>query len=452
MATRWSKFQGRLSLFDHGPGALREAAVEILEHCIRAADPYPSTLDLVRRTGNNLYVSDLKYNLDQWNHIFVVGAGKATQSVALALEEVLGECITDGVVILKRGEDHSLERIRIIEAAHPVPDQASWDGAKQVVRISEQAAQGDIVIAAFTGGSSALMVWPADEISLADKQALNKILLECGASIQEINAVRKHVSCVKGGRLGLQIFPAELINLTVSDVIGDPLDCITDLTVPDTSTYLDARATLDKYHLWGNVPSSIKEYLKRGVKIETPKVYSHRYHSFITVASDVACSKAADKCRELGFETNILTNSMEGESRVAAISFIKSACEIAKASRPGDRYAFLSSGETTVTLDDVHGEGGRNQEFTLSAALQIMGLKNVVVASLATDGTDGPTDACGGIVDCETIVRARSAGLDPEEALTLHMSKKVLAASGDLLISGPTGTNVNDVALVLIEA
>lgn len=451
MANRWSNFHCSSSLVDHGPTELRAAAVKILEHCIHAADPYPKVLDIIRRRGRQLLVSDLKYDLDRWNHIFVVGAGKATQSVALAVEEVLGDLITDGAVIIKRGETHCLECIRIIEAAHPVPDQASWDGAQEVVRIAKQATQDDLVIATFTGGSSALMVWPADGISLTDKQVLNKLLLRCGASIQEINAVRKHVSRIKGGNLGLQIFPAELINLTVSDVIGNPLDCITDLTVPDTSTYNDAWDTLDKYDLWKIVPLSISEHIKRGQEIETPKVYPQRSHSFITVTNEFACQAMATKCRELGFETHILTNSMDGESRVAAHKFIQSAREIVNTYPPGKRLAFLSGGETTVTLDEIHGEGGRNQEFALSAAFQINSLNNAVVASLATDGTDGPTDACGGLVDRDTITRAKNAGLDPEKALSLHMSKKVLSATGDLLISGPTGTNVNDVALLLVD-
>jgi glycerate 2-kinase len=451
MAIRWSTFHHRSSLTDHGPTSLREAAVEILEHFIQAADPYPRTLNLIKRMGNRLHINHLVYNLDDWKHIYIVGAGKATQSVALGLEDVLGDRINDGVVILKRGESHYLRHIRTLEAAHPVPDQASWDGAREVVRIAELATQDDLVISAFTGGSSSLMIWPWEGISLEDKQHLNTLLLGCGASIQEVNAVRKHVSRVKGGRLGLKIFPAEMINLTVSDVIGDTLDCITDLTVPDTSTYKNAWATLDKYSLWNEIPASIRDHLKRGPEIETPKEYSGRYHSFISVTSKDACIATAAKCRELGFETHILTNSMEGESHLAAVDFINSAQNILKGVPSGMRYAFLASGETTVTLNGVNGEGGRNQEFSLSAARHIAGKNGMVVASLATDGTDGPTDACGGLVDSETILRAKNAGMDLNEALSHHATKKVLSATGDLLVSGPTGTNVNDVALLLIE-
>jgi hydroxypyruvate reductase/glycerate 2-kinase len=451
MPQRWSSFQSKSSLVDHGPASLRSNAVEILEHYIRAADPYPRTLDIIKIDGNELFIGDIRFHLNEISHIYVVGAGKATQSVALAVEEILKDRISDGLVILKRGESHYLDHIRIKAASHPIPDQASWDGAREIVRLSELAIQGDLVIATFTGGSSALMVWPAPGISLQDKQLLNKLLLECGASIQEINAVRKHVSLVKGGRLGLKIFPAELVNLTVSDVIGDPLDCITDLTVPDTSTYQDAWATMDKYSLWDKIPRNICEHLKQGTDIETPKVYTNSYHSFITVTSREVCLSTADKCREMGFETHILTNSMDGESRLAAKDFINTAYQIARKSDPLKRLAFLSSGETTVTLDGSTGEGGRNQEFSLSAAHMIADQKGVVVACLATDGTDGPTDACGGLVDSETVHRARNAGIDPEDALSFHVSMKALQATGDLMISGPTGTNVNDVALLLID-
>jgi len=451
MIKRWSSFDNKSSLLDHGSVTLRMAAVEILEHYIKAADPYPRSLNILRRNDNQLNIGNFIYKMDQWSRIYVVGAGKATQSVALAVEEVLGNCITDGMVILKRGEPHYLKHIRIVEAAHPVPDQASWDGAKEIVNISEQATSNDLVIAIFTGGSSSLMVWPCDGISLKDKQDLNHLLLGCGATIQEINAVRKHISLVKGGRLGLMIFPAKLINITVSDVIGDSLDCITDLTVPDSSTYKDAWATLDKYDLWNVIPASIREHLKRGLEIETPKNYSHSYHSNITVTSKEACLSTAAKCQELGFETFILTTAMEGESHIAAKDFINSAYKIINSNDPGRRYAFLSSGETTVTLEVANEEGGRNQEFSLSAAHQISSQNGVVVASLATDGTDGPTNACGGLVDSETISRARNAGLVPDEALLLHKSKIVLSATGDLLVSGPTGTNVNDVALLLYD-
>ncbi len=416
----------------------------IIEHGIRAADPYAATMDLLKLDGDRLCVGLLEYDLQEWKHIYVVGAGKATQPIALALEEVLGDRITDGLVILKRGEERKLHRIRIIEAAHPVPDEESYRGAQEIVKIARQAGQHDLVFAAITGGSSALLVWPADGISLADKQALNEILLRCGASIREINAVRKHASRVKGGRLAQEIFPAELINLTVSDVTGDPLDYITGPTVPDTSTYKDAWRTLDKYNLWDQMPESVRQHLKRGTEIESPKAFSNRYHTFIVVAGDAACLGAARRSEELGYVSHILTTEMEGESRDAAVAFVDFANDVEAP------CAIIAGGETTVTIDGGCGEGGSNQEFALSAALAIAGRENVVVASVDTDGTDGPTEAGGGLVDGETVARARAAGFDASEYLRTHSALPLLETTGDLVITGPTGTNVNDLKLLLV--
>jgi len=431
-------------LIDHGPRKLREAAVDIIKRGIRAADPYAATVDLLRLDGDRLCVRPLEYDLREWDHIYVIGAGKATQTIALALEEVLGDRITDGLVILKRGEPRKLRRIRIIEAAHPVPDEESCRGAQEIVKLARQAGRRDIVFGAITGGSSALLVWPADTISLADKQALNEILLKCGASIREINAVRKHASRVKGGRLAQEIFPAELINLTVSDVTGDPLDYVTGPTVPDTSTYEDAWRTLDKYDLWNRVPKSVRQHLERGAEIESPKTFSDRYHTFLVVSGDAACLGAARRSEELEYPSHILTTEMAGESRDAAVAFVDFANTVEAP------CAIIAGGETTVTIDGECGEGGPNQEFALSAALAIAGRENVVVASVDTDGTDGPTEAGGGLVDGGTVGRARAAGLDADQCLRMHSALKLLETTGDLVITGPTGTNVNDLKLILL--
>jgi len=423
---------------------LREDAVDIIEHGIRAADPYAATMDLLRLDGNCLCVGPLEYDLREWDHVYVVGAGKATQGIALALEEVLGNRITDGLVVLKRGDLPRLRRIRIIEAAHPVPDEESYRGAQEIVKIARQAGRRDIVFSAITGGSSALLVWPADGITLADKQILNEILLKCGASIREINDVRKHVSRVKGGWLAEDIFPAELINLTVSDVTGDPLDYITGPTVPDTSTYEDAWRTLDQYDLWEGVPVSVREHLRRGPEIETPKAFSHNYHSFIVVPGNAACLGAVRRSEELGYVSHIVTTEMEGESHDEAVAFVDVADTLEAP------CAAIAGGETTVTIRGDCGEGGSNQEFALSSALAIAGRENIVVASVDTDGTDGLTEASGGLVDGETVSRAKAAGLDAGECLRTHSALRLLESTGDLVITGPTGTNVNDLKLLLV--
>jgi glycerate 2-kinase len=440
----WWEIQNRARLMDHGPEAMRAVAVDIIEHGIHAADPYTATMNLLKLQGDHLCVGSLEYDLRDWKHIYVVGTGKATQPIALALEEVLGGRITDGLVVLKRGAPRRLRRIRIIEAAHPVPDENSYRGAQEMVRLARRAGQGDLVFAAITGGSSALLVWPADGISLADKQALNQILLTCGASIREINAVRKHASCVKGGRLATEIFPAELINLTVSDVTGDPLDYITGPTVPDTSTYQDAWRVLDKYNLWERVPASVRAHLERGPEIESPKHFTHPYHSFIVVPGDAACLGAARRAEALGYPSHILTTEMEGESHDEAIAFV----DVARAFEAP--CALIAGGETIVTIHGECGEGGSNQEFALSAALAIAGRDDLVVGSVDTDGTDGTTAAAGGLVDGETVGRAAAAGLDAEGCRRMHAAFKLLEATGDLVVTGSTGTNVNDLKLALV--
>lgn len=447
---RWAHILDKERLIDHGSVHLRAAALDIIEHAIRAADPYAAALRLISLDSDLLRVGELEFNLRDWEHIYVIGAGKATHSIAEALEEILGDRITAGAITIKQGETSRLKRIRATIAAHPIPDEASVSGAHEIINLARQAGPRDIVFSTFTGGSSSLFVLPENRISLADKRLLNKLLLECGASIREMNAVRKHISRVKGGRLGLQIFPAALINLTVSDVVGDPLDYITDPTVPDTSTYEDAWCTLDKYQLWERIPGSIRAHLRLGPEIETPKSYTYPCHSFILIASDAACQGAADRCRQLGFGPHILTTSMEGESREAAQRFVEAASQIMDA-LPRDQAgcAVLASGETVVTIHEPSGEGGPSQEFAAAATLELSGHPDVVLASFATDGTDGPGNAGGGLVDGHTADRVRQCGLDPAVLLDTHSARTLLEASGDLLITGPTGTNVNDVALLL---
>ena len=444
----WRQVQNRDHILGHGPSRLRADAVDIIEHGIRAADPYRATLSLLKLDGDLLRVGSLEYDLRDRENIYVVGAGKATQAIAMALEAILADRITDGVVILKRGETHRLQKIRIMEAGHPVPDEDSYRGAQQIVRLARGAGPRDLVFSAITGGSSALMIWPAEGISVNDKRLLHEILLWSGASIREINAVRKHTSRIKGGLLGLEVLPAELINLTVSDVVGDPLDYITGPTVPDTSTYADAWRTVDKYSLWDRVPESVRDYLKRGPEIETPKNYPRDHSTYIVVPGDTACLGAVDRCRQLGYETRLLTTEIEGESHEQGALFVSRAFSLVQDTKA---IAVVAGGETTVAIDGEHGQGGPNQEFALSAALAIAGHESTVVVSVDTDGTDGPTDASGGIVDEASLERAKQAGLDPETLLRQHATRALLEITGDLIITGPTGTNVNNLMVLLVE-
>lgn len=443
--------RNRSKLIDHGPSQLRADAVDIIDHAILAADPYWGTLKLIHLAGDLLQIGDYQYNLRDWRHIYVVGAGKATHGIALALEEILGEHITEGVVILKRGEESHLQRIRVVYASHPVPDEASVHGARELIALARKADENDLVISAITGGSSALAVLPPDGVSLADKQCLNELLLSSGASIREINAVRKHVSQFKGGRLALEIFPAELIVLTVSDVVGDPLDYITDPTVPDTSTILDAWNTLDKYRLWDRAPDSIREYLQQGMGTESPKSFEGHFHAFILVTGDAAFKGAVNRAIELGYLATLIPKEIEGESCLQAQDMLDQAMSLFKETRGEMPFILIGRGETIVTIADSRGAGGPNQEFALAAALGIEGLQGIVAVSIDMDGTDGPTDFSGAIVDGWTVARAKERGLEAGEYLKIHNSTVLLNAAEDLIYTGPTGTNVNDLMFILMD-
>lgn len=451
-----SYIKNRSQLLSHGNIKLREYALDIIDHALTAATPYKATRNLVRLQDNHLIVGEFRVDLSSRRRIYLLGGGKATYPIAKALEDLLGERISDGVIICKYGQEGELYHARLYHAGHPIPDEAGYFAAGQALSLARLTGPGDIVFGCVTGGSSALMPFPVPEVTLEDKKSVNKLLLTCGANIYEINAVRKHLSQIKGGRLAMAVHPqAHLINLTVSDVTGDELDYITDPTVPDTSFLSDARTTLTKYDLWDKVPVSVSQYLKDdGPAQETPKasdLADHKRHDFILVPSDAAGVAAADKARELGFNTMILSTMLEGESKELGGVFGAVAKEIILKKRPLDLpSAVIGGGETTVKISAAAGMGGPNQEFAVSAALGIDGLNNVAVAGLDSDGTDGPTDVAGGVVDDQTVTRAVETGIDLYDCLAAHDVTPALKKLGDCIETGATGTNVNDLKLLLL--
>jgi len=452
-----SYIKNRDRLLSHGNIQLRRAALDIIDHALTRADPYKATRNLVRIDSNRLTVGDLCFDLNENQRIFLLGAGKATFPIAKALEELLGDRITDGVVICKYGQHGRLNRSRMKLASHPIPDEAGFAAARDALALARKTRPGDIVFGCITGGSSALMPYPVPEISLDEKKQVNQLLLTCGANIIEINAVRKHLSQIKGGRLVQTVNPqAHLINLTVSDVIGDPLDYITDPTVADTSTFDDARRTLTKYNLWDRVPAPAARFLKgAGPQRETPKeidLENYRKHNFIIVTGDAACVAAEEKARELGFQAMILSTMFEGESLELGANFAAIAKEIRLNHRPLTiPAAVIGGGETTVKIrENPAGLGGPNQEFALAAALGIEDAGPVVVVGFDSDGTDGPTDMAGGIVDEQTLSRAREKGIDVFASLVRHDVTPVLKTTEDVIETGATGTNVNDLKFLLM--
>jgi glycerate-2-kinase len=444
------------ALASHGSATARRAALSIIEHGLAGADPYRATRELLQLDGERLLVGDVAIDLAGGRRIFVLGAGKASYPIARAAEDLLGDRIGDGLVICKYGQEGKLRRSSMLLAAHPIPDEAGLEGARRTLALARQTRPGDVVLACYTGGSSALLPYPVADVSLEEKKTVTRQLLACGANIVEINAVRKHLSQIKGGRLATALDPqAQLVTLTVSDVIGDPLDAITDPTVPDSSTLDDARDTLTKYDLWDRVPTSVASYLRRaGPNEETTKEAdflgrNHREH--ILISADAACHAAAEAAEAAGFETMILSTMLEGESAELGRTFAAIAKEIVQKQRPSrPPCAMIAGGETTVRLGDEFGQGGPNQEFALAAAAGIAGLDQVVIAGIDSDGTDGPTEMAGGLVDGHTLKRARDAGIDLHTCLKQHDVTEALVRLGDAIETGATGTNVNDFKLLLV--
>ncbi|GAX63040.1 glycerate kinase [Candidatus Scalindua japonica] len=436
---------------------LRQDASTIFKAGLKAVDPKVSVKSYVKRENKTLIVDKRKYDLDQFDKIYVIGGGKAGASMAAAIEELIGDHITEGFVNVKYGYTARLEKIKIHEADHPVPDDAGREGAEKIVRLAESAEERDLIICVISGGGSALLPLPVQGISLSEKQEVTKELLACGASINEINAVRKHMSRFKGGQLARFTYPATLITLILSDVIGSYLDVIASgPTVPDSSTFSDVLEILKRYKIWNKIPDTVRNHFEKGIKgniPETPKagesIFSKTQN--VIVGSNIqAVMAGAEKAREIGYHSMILSSFVEGETKDVARVHAAVAKEILQSGNPVPAPAcVVSGGETTVAIHGK-GKGGRNQEFCLASSIDIAGLESVVILSGGTDGTDGPTDAAGAICDGETVERAVEKGMNASNYLCNNNSYVFFENLNDLLITGPTNTNVMDLRLVLV--
>ena len=442
---------------------LRSQAQEIFQACLRRVDPSEAVRRFFRVRANTLVLSHKDeektvLDLKAFSRIFLVGAGKATAPMARAVEDLLDGRIRKGIINVKYGFAEKLRYTEVIEAGHPLPDHKGLEGTGRILDLLKSAGEGDLVIALISGGGSALLPLPAGTITLDEKHALTRKLLECGASIDEINALRKHISLSKGGQMARAAFPATTVNLMLSDVVGDKMDVIASGPfVPDQSTFEDAWAILEKYEL-RDIPEAIRSHLQKGRegKIpETPKagdaVFS-RVHHRIVGSNLLALEGAKEKAEATGYKTLILSSMVEGETRDVARVHTAIAKEILSSGQPLRAPAcIISGGETTVTIRG-RGLGGRNQEFCLAAALDLMVLPaRVVVLSGGTDGNDGPTPAAGAVVDQGTVQRGLQAGMVAAECLRDNDSFRFFEKTGDLLITGPTKTNVMDVRLVLVR-
>ncbi|MDR5709302.1 MAG: glycerate kinase [Armatimonadota bacterium] len=436
---------------------LRRDAARILRAAVRAVDARETVHRFLGLEGEGLRVGDRTYSLGAYDRVLVIGFGKACTAMAQAVEEVLGDRISGGLVVTKEGHGLPLGRLEVVEAGHPLPDARGEEAARRVLRLAQQATERDLLLCLISGGGSALLPLPAPGLTLEDKVRTTDLLLRNGATIGELNTVRKHLSAIKGGWLARAAYPATVVALVLSDVLGDRLDVIASgPLVPDSTTYRDALEILERYGLLEEVPEAVRRHLERGLAGEIPETPKpgdpafERVHAVIVGNIARAAEAASSQAQVLGYHTLLLTTCMEGEAREIGRVVATLAIEERRAARPLPLPACLVlGGETTVTVRG-RGKGGRNQELALSAAVVLEGVPGVLVVSFATDGTDGPTDAAGGATDGTTAARARALGYDPRRSLADNDAYPCLDAVGDLVRTGPTGTNVNDLVLVLV--
>jgi hydroxypyruvate reductase len=436
---------------------LRQDARRIFEAGLQAVDPVAAINHYVKVNDGVLRIGERQFMLKDYDRILIVGAGKAVAPMAKAMEDHLGSRIADGIIVTKDDHGLPLKKIKVREAGHPVPDARGVAGTEEILALIEKAAERDLVICLVSGGGSALLIAPVDDISLADKQHTTKLLLACGATIHEFNTVRKHLSRAKGGRLAQRAYPATVTSLILSDVVGDDLDVIASgPTVPDSSTFHDAQQILEGYGIWDQLAANVRNHFEQGSAgqiADTPKPGDTAFKkcSQVLVGTNLQALEAAGKAAEhLGYRPLILSSKTEGESREVAKFYTAIAKEVLSSNNPMEPpLCVLAGGETTVTIAG-EGRGGRNQEFALASALSIDGVKNVVVLSGGTDGTDGPTDAAGAIADGATLARAREENMDPKDFLRRNDSYSFFQKLDDLVITGPTRTNVMDIYMLLI--
>jgi glycerate 2-kinase len=425
---------------------LHPVARQLQIDALSAVEPSAAVRRHMRREGNTLLVAGQRYALRDVQHVFVIGAGKASLPMTEATLGILGDVVSDTVIVTKYGHGRDNWSSHVIEAGHPIPDENSMRGAQAVADLARTAGADDLVICLVSGGASALLTLPNPGLSLADLQSLTDSLLRSGATIQELNTVRKHCSLIKGGNLASLASPALVVSLILSDVVGDPLDVIASgLTVPDPTTVTDAQAVLTKY----NISPPLAVPLRETPKPQAPAFDRAQY---VVIGSNrLAAEAAVASAQKLGFNALLLSTFVEGEAREVAKVAAALAKEVLTHDRPIPRPACLVlGGETTVTVTGT-GRGGRNQELALAAAIALDGCPGVLLMALATDGTDGPTDAAGAVITGTTGTRARKLGQDPAAALRTNNSYDFFEALGDAICTGPTGTNVNDLVFILVS-
>lgn len=432
-------------------------ARDALAAALSAAEPEKILKRMLTLEGSTLRAGPRTYPLSKFDRIMVIGGGKAAGGMAAALEGILGDRVTAGIVNIPDSLPPlaGCSRIELHRATHPIPGAEGVEGVKMMLELVGRPMVSDLVICLLSGGGSALLPMPAKGLRLADLQKVTKLLLKSGAEIHEINVVRKHLSEIAGGRLAERLYPAHVLSLIISDVVGDDLDSIASgPTAPDPSTYPDALAVLAKYDLVGEVPARVRKTFDEGMRSrieETPKENSEtsgRVHNLVVGSNKLSCRAAADLLRERGYATTILTTRIQGEAIEVGKRFSTLLAEMRLKSSPSRPSCIVAGGETTVTVRG-NGIGGRNQELALSVAMGIAGLDDVCFASMGTDGLDGGTKAAGAIVDGGVIERALKKGLDADSFIQRNDSHAFFKRVGGLIVTGATGTNVNDIMIAI---
>jgi len=435
----------------------REIAEKIFLAGVSRVKPQNLIPDVVTLENGILKIDSLRFILEEINNLYVIGAGKASALMGAEIEKIFGDRITDGHIVTKYGHSCDLKFIKISEAGHPVPDENGYAATKDILRIAHKAGKEDLVICLLSGGGSALLADYPENSSPEEVMKLNNLLINSGASISEINAVRKHLSYVKGGLLARTAYPAEVVSLILSDVIGDRPDVIASgPTAPDGTTFSDALDVLEKYGLSASVPRRLPETLKdgrSGLIPETPKEGDpifEKVHNLLIGTNRIALEASASEAVKSGLNTFIIDDSISGDVEHVSDYIIETCVMYSNDHNVRRPVCLLFGGEPTIRMTG-QGLGGRNQHLALLCAVKLANLKWVTILCAGTDGTDGPTDASGAVVDCKTVQLAALENIDPFHFINGFDSYNFFKRTGDHIITGPTMTNVMDIIVAIIE-
>ena len=435
----------------------REAAERIFIAGVRSVLPEKIITGILQLKGSLLFVDDHKYNLDEYRNIYVIGAGKASAAMGHYVETILGNRITGGHIVVKYGYSCKLKRISVTEAGHPVPDAEGFKAAEEIIKIASRADENDLVICLISGGASALLADLPENLLPEELYIVNNLLVRCGATINEINCVRKHLSRIKGGQLARFIRPAKLVTLILSDVTGNPLEVIgSGPTVPDPSTFADALRVIEKYNLTADITAGVLNHLRdglNGIHPETPKSVDSLFDDTVNIlagTNQIALKASKVEAIRLGFKSYIIDAELNGDVESVCESVLNMALSFRNNIDIPKPACLLYGGETTVKVSG-NGRGGRNQHLALSAAIRLRNIPGITFLAAGTDGTDGPTDAAGAVADSETTVRAASINEDPVNYLCEFNSYDFFKRIGGHVRTGPTFTNVMDLLVVLVD-